>query len=197
MSKPVLQIIVGSTRPGRVGLPVARWFEGVAVEHAAFDVELVDLAEVALPMFDEAVHPILRQYEQDHAIEWAETIRRGDAFVFVHPEYNHSFNAALKNAIDYLHSEWSYKPVGFVSYGGVSAGTRAVQALKPVVAALRMTPAVEAVAIPFVTQFIDEDGRFVPNELLTQAAAGMLAELVRLDAVLHPLRTPELARLAH
>jgi NAD(P)H-dependent FMN reductase len=78
--------------------------------------------------------------------------------------------------------------VGFVSYGGVSAGVRAMTALKPVVAALRMTPAVEAVNIPFVGQFIDDEGRFVPNEQSEMAAAGMLAELAKLEAALRPLR---------
>jgi NAD(P)H-dependent FMN reductase len=188
VSKPTLQIIVASTRPGRVGLPVAQWFERFAERQDAFDVELVDLATVALPLFDEPNHPIARQYTTAHAIAWSETIDRGDAFVIVHPEYNHSYNAAIKNALDYLHVEWNYKPVGFVSYGGVSAGVRAITALKPVVAALRMSPSVEAVNIPFVGQFIDDDGRFVPNEQLEMGAAGMLAELARLETALRPLR---------
>ena len=188
MSKPILQIIIGSTRPGRVGLPVAQWFDGVAREQGAFDVELLDLAEVALPLLDEPGHPVARQYVHPHTVAWSETIDRGDAFVIVHPEYNHSFNAALKNALDYLHAEWNYKPVGFVSYGGVAAGTRAMTALKPVVAALRMTPVVEAVNIPFVAQFLDDEGRFVPNEVLLAGAAGMLAELAKLEYALRPLR---------
>ncbi len=188
MSKPILQIIIGSTRPGRVGLPVAQWFDGVAREQGAFDVELLDLAEVALPLLDEPGHPVARQYVHPHTVAWSETIGRGDAFVIVHPEYNHSFNAALKNALDYLHAEWNYKPVGFVSYGGVAAGTRAMTALKPVVAALRMTPVVEAVNIPFVAQFLDDEGRFVPNEVLLAGAAGMLAELAKLEYALRPLR---------
>ena len=188
MSEPVLQIIIASTRPGRVGLPVAQWFEGVARAQGSFDVEVLDLAEVALPLLDEAGHPIARQYQHPHTVAWSETIDRGDAFVIVHPEYNHSYNAAIKNALDYLHAEWNYKPVGFVSYGGVSAGTRAMTALKPVVAALRMVPTVEAVNIPFVAQFIDDEGRFVPNDMLAMGAAGMLAELAKLEQALAPLR---------
>ena len=189
MSKPILQIIVASTRPGRVGLPVARWFEEVAVAQGAFDVEWVDLAVVGLPLFDEPNHPVAGKYTQPHTIAWSETVGRGDAFVIVHPEYNHSYNAAIKNALDYLHVEWNYKPVGFVSYGGVSAGVRAMTALKPVVAALRMTPVIEAVNIPFVTQFIDDEGHFVPNEQLELGAAGMLAELAKLEGALRPLRS--------
>ena len=190
MSKPVLQIVIASTRPGRVGLPVAQWFDGVARAQGDFDVEVVDLAEVALPLFDEPGHPIARQYLHPHTVAWSESVDRADAFVFVVPEYNHSYNAAIKNALDYLHVEWNYKPVGFVSYGGVAAGTRAMTALKPVVAALRMVPVVEAVNIPFVAQFIDDEGRFVPNDQLTFGAAGMLAELAELEGALRTLRAP-------
>jgi NAD(P)H-dependent FMN reductase len=189
LPKPLLQIIVASTRPGRVGLPVARWFQEVADRHDAFDVEWVDLAVVGLPLLDEPNHPIARKYTQPHTIAWSETVERGDAFVIVHPEYNHSYNAAIKNALDFLHAEWNYKPVGFVSYGGISAGVRAMTALKPVVAALRMTPVIEAVNVPFVKQFIDDDGRFVPNGELELGAAGMLAELAKLEGALRPLRT--------
>jgi NAD(P)H-dependent FMN reductase len=191
--KPTLQIIIASTRPGRVGLPVAQWIAKFAEHQDAFEVELVDLAEVALPLFDEPNQPIARQYTRPETIAWSETVDRADAFVIVHPEYNHSFNAAIKNALDYLHVEWNYKPVGFVSYGGVSAGVRAMTALKPVVAALRMTPTVEAVNIPFVGQFIDDEGRFVPNEQLEMGAVGMLAELAKLEGALRPLRAPAAA----
>lgn len=190
MSRPVLQIVIASTRPGRVGLPVAQWFDGVARAQGAFDVELVDLAEVALPLLDEPGHPIARQYLFDHTRAWSETVDRADAFVFVIPEYNHSYNAAVKNALDYLHAEWNYKPVGFVSYGGVAAVARAQAALKPVVTALRMTPAVESVLVPFVAQFIDDTGRFVPNDVLEFGAAGLVAELARLESALRPLRAP-------
>ena len=97
-------------------------------------------------------------------------------------------SAPLKNAIDYLHFEWQHKPVGFVSYGGVAAGTRALQMLKPVVGALKMTPVVEAVNIPFVGQFIDEDEVFRPNDVLDQAADAMLEELSRVESALRGMR---------
>jgi NAD(P)H-dependent FMN reductase len=113
-----------------------------------------------------------------------------DAFAFVMPEYNYGLNAPLKNAIDFLHQEWAYKPVGFVSYGGVSAGTRAVQMVKQVVTALRMTPVFEAVSIPFVAQFIDDEGALQANEVMEKAADAMLVELARVEVALRPLRTP-------
>ncbi|MCC5574745.1 MULTISPECIES: NADPH-dependent FMN reductase [Microtetraspora] len=190
MSRPILQIIVASTRPGRVGLPVAEWFRDRAVAQGVFDVEVVDLAEVDLPFMNEPHHPRLRQYVHQHTKEWSATVERADAFVLVTPEYNHSFNAVLKNALDYLHGEWQYKPVGFVSYGGVSAGTRAVQMLKQIVSGLKMLPVVEAVAIPFVREFVDEEGRVRPNDVMNQSADAMLAEIARLAPAFHSLRAP-------
>ena len=188
MTRPTLQIIVASTRPGRVGLPVAQWFHAVAVEHGAFDVELVDLAEVNLPFLDEPNHPRLQRYEHEHTRQWSATVSRGDAFCFVMPEYNYGFNAPLKNAIDFLHVEWQYKPVGLVSYGGVAAGTRAAQMIKQVVTTLKMTPVFEAVSIPFVATFIDADGRLSPNEVMESSATAMLDELLRVTSALRPLR---------
>ena len=185
---PTLQIIIASTRPGRVGLPVAQWVDERSRAHGAFDVELVDLAEVALPMLDEPNHPRLRQYVHQHTRDWSATVSRADAFAIVMPEYNYGFNAPLKNAIDYLHYEWHHKPVGLVSYGGVAAGTRAAQMLKQVLTTLKMVPLFEAVSIPFVSQFIDEEGRFAPNETIELATDAMLTELHRTQAALQSLR---------
>ncbi len=186
---PRLHVVVASTRPGRVGLPVGEWFYHRAVEHGGFEVELVDLAEVDLPFFDEPQHPRLRRYQHQHTKTWSARVERADAFVFVTPEYNFGFTAPLKNAIDFLHREWAYKPAGIVSYGGVAAGTRAAQMLKQVLTTLKMTPMVEAVSIPFVKQFLDEDGRIRANETMEQAADAMLDELARWERSLRPLRS--------
>ena len=190
-----LTIIVGSTRPGRSGLPIATWFAEQAVAHGRFEVSLVDLAAVNLPMLDEPDHPRLRRYRKQHTRDWSAIVDAADAFVFVTPEYNHGYPATLKNAIDYLHEEWACKPVGFVSYGGVAAGTRALGQLKQVVTAVRMLPVVEAVNIPFHTQFVDDDGEVQANEIMEKAAVAMLDQLVRTEAVLRPLR-PALPRAA-
>jgi NAD(P)H-dependent FMN reductase len=185
---PKLIVVIASTRPGRVGLPVADWFAARAQAHGGFEIEVVDLATLGLPFMDEPNHPRLRRYEHQHTKDWSAQVDGADAFVFVTPEYNHGFNAPLKNAIDFLHQEWERKPVGFVSYGGIAAGTRAMQMLKPVLTVLRMTPVQEAVNIPFVRQFLDEDEVFQPNEILENAADAMLDELVRVEAALRPLR---------
>jgi NAD(P)H-dependent FMN reductase len=185
---PVLTIVIASTRPGRVGLPIAEWFAERARAHGGFDIDVADLLEIGLPFVDEPNHPRLRQYTQPHTRAWSKRVDRADAFAFVAPEYNHGPAAPLKNAMDFLHDEWRHKPVGFVSYGGVSAGTRAIQMTKPVVAALGMVPVVEAVSIPFFPQFIDEDGRVQANETMEAAATDMLDALAAMEAVLRPLR---------
>jgi NAD(P)H-dependent FMN reductase len=191
VAKPTLQIIIGSTRPGRVGPSVAAWFHDRAIKAGDFEVELIDLAVVNLPMFDEPRHPRFGDYVHQHTKEWSATIRRGDAYVFVVPEYNYGFNAAIKNAIDYLNKEWQYKPLGFVSYGGVAAGTRAVQMLKQVVSALKMVPMNDAVHIPFVAQFLDDDRVLQPNDIMETAATALLDELARWTHAMGPLRAPQ------
>jgi NAD(P)H-dependent FMN reductase len=186
---PNLTIIVGSTRPGRAGLPISQWFTARAKDHGGFDVNVVDLAELDLPMLDEPNHPRLGKYTKRHTKEWSAIVDAADAIVFVTPEYNYGYPASIKNAIDYLHKEWNYKPVGFVSYGGIAAGTRAVQQLKQVLTTLRMFPVFESVNIPFHTQFLSSDGVLVPNEIMDQAAEAMLNELGRTEAALRPLRS--------
>jgi NAD(P)H-dependent FMN reductase len=186
--QPILQIVVASTRPGRVGRPVADWFETQAKQHAAFQVEVIDLAEVNLPFFDEPRHPRLGDYAHDHTKAWSKTVIRGDAYVFVTPEYNYGFNAVLNNALDYLSSEWAFKPALIVSYGGVSAGTLAAQMLKQVLAALRMIVAGD-VNIPFVSQLQKADGSIDANGILNQSAQTMLDELLRVAERTTSLRT--------
>jgi NAD(P)H-dependent FMN reductase len=195
MTKPRLLIIIASTRPGRVGLPVGQWFHERATSHGGFEVEVADLAEWNLPFMDEPNHPRLRQYTQPHTQRWSATVDCADGFVFVMPEYNNGFNAPLKNAIDYLYQEWQYKPVGFVSYGGTSGGLRAVQMAKLVVTVLRMVPVVEAVTIPFVAQSV-VDGQLQPNATLERASQSLLDELQRLELALRTLRTPAVQKTA-
>lgn len=185
---PRLLIVIASTRPGRVGLPVATWFVQEAAKHGAFELELADLAELDLPLLDEPHHPRLRKYTKEHTHAWSATVDAADAVVFVTSEYNYGYPAALKNAIDYLNQEWRYKPLGFVSYGGVAAGTRSVQQLRQVVIAVRMVPVELAVHIPFVANFLDDDRVIQPNDVMVTAAAAMLDELVALEAALRPLR---------
>lgn len=184
-----LDIIIASTRPGRVGPKVADWFHNVAADHGQFDVKLVDLAEVALPIFDEPNHPRLQKYEHDHTKRWSEIVAEADAYVFVMPEYNTAPNSALVNALDYLLVEWAYKPAGFVSYGGVSGGLRAVQMTKQILTTLKVVPLLEQVVVPMVAQQI-EVGVFSPTEIHQASATTLLKELHRWAEALKPMRAP-------
>lgn len=183
-----LLILSCSTRPGRKGPAVAQWFEQVARRHGAFEIELLDLADVNLPMFDEPEHPRLQKYEHQHTKAWSARVSAADAFVFVTPEYNFSPPPSLLNALDYLYNEWNYKAAGFVSYGGLSGGMRSVEITKHVLTTLKVVPIVEAVAIPTFSQYLAEDGRFVAIEAHHKAAESMLTELGRWTKALAGLR---------
>ncbi|WP_254651091.1 NADPH-dependent FMN reductase [Streptomyces sp. GbtcB7] len=182
-----LTTVVASTRPGRVGRSVADWFTVRAAEYDQFESHTVDLYELALPFFDEPHPPALQQYTKSHTFEWSRIVDASDAFVFITPEYNGGFPAPLKNAWDYLVVEWRHKPAGFVSYGGVSAGTRAVQMGKQVVANLGMLPIGPTVSIPFVNELV-EDGDFRPGKIHEAAAEQVLDELARTAGVMRRLR---------
>jgi NAD(P)H-dependent FMN reductase len=174
---PLVQVVVGSTRPGRVGRGIAEWAVDGLRAAGLPAVALVDLAEVDLPMYDEPHSPRSGRYEHEHTRRWSHTVAGADGYVLVTPEYNHAPNAALKNALDYLFHEWCDKPVAFVSYGGVSGGIRAVQILKQVVLSLRMRPVTTAVHVPAVSRRIDGDGRFVPEPDTVAALDALAAEL--------------------
>jgi NAD(P)H-dependent FMN reductase len=188
----LLQIVIVSTRQGRLGPPVAHWFLEHARRFEGFDVELVDLAEVNLPLFDEPHHPRFANYQHEHTKRWSAIVSRADAFVFVTPEYNFSAPPSLVNALDYLAKEWAYKPAAFVSYGGISGGTRSVIMTKSILTTLRMVPIYEAVNIPFFAQQIDHaTGHFKANDVNEKAADAMLKELHKWAVALKRMREEE------
>ena len=182
-----LAVIIVSTRPVRVGQPIGQWFFDLARAHGNFDVDLVDLKEAALPMFDEPKHPRFAEYAHAHTKAWSAIVAPRDAFVFVTPEYNHGAPPSLVNALDYLHREWAYKPAGFVSYGGPAGGTRSVQMAKQIVTALKMMPMAEGVAIPSVTSHV-ENGEFKATDGFTHSAKVLLDELHRWAVALRTMR---------
>lgn len=183
-----LAVVIASTRPGRVGLPVGQWFFERAKAHSKFDVALIDLKELGLPHLDEPNHPRLQKYEHEHTKAWSKTVGAVDAFAFVTPEYNYGMPPALLNALDYLYVEWNYKAAMFVSYGGLSGGTRSVQVSKLSLTALRMMPIPEAVNIPFVAKQLDDEKRLVSNEVLERSASSCLDELFKWSQALSALR---------
>lgn len=188
-----LHVVIASTRPGRVGPTVADWFTAQVHRDLGFEVEVVDLADVGLPLLDEPHHPSERRYLHEHTRRWSATVNAADAFVLVMPEYNVGFNAALKNALDYLYVEWHHKPVGFVSYGMTSAGLRAVEMIKPVLVSLKMAPVHDAVSIPLRSR-LDADGVLHPDQVMREAAQLLLAELRVLADALASRRAPREVR---
>jgi NAD(P)H-dependent FMN reductase len=114
---------------------------------------------------------------REHTLRWSETIRAGAAYVFVVPEYNHGYNAATKNALDFLDAEWRDKPVGFVGYGGIAAGARAIQALTPVVISLGMRPLSRAVHIPLIARAVSSEGVLTTDSRLDGTAQTLLDDL--------------------
>ncbi|MFT4123367.1 MAG: NAD(P)H-dependent oxidoreductase [Microbacteriaceae bacterium] len=182
-----VMIVIASVRPVRVGPAVAEWVRSRFAELPDWQIDLVDLAELALPLMDEPNHPRLRQYTKAHTIAWSERVDAADAFVFVTPEYNHSFSPALANALGYLSQEWWRKPVSFVSYGGASAGTRGVVALSGILASLGLVRTGANVEIPFVGGLISE-GVLTPTEKEQTILGNAIVELGQLATALRPLQ---------
>lgn len=179
MEKYKVKVISATVRPGRKGPTIAQWITEQANAHGSFEVELLDLAEINLPLMNEPVHPRMKQYEHDHTKAWSAKIEEADAFIFVTAEYNYSYPASLKNALEYLSHEWAYKPAGIVSYSaGSFAGVRAVMSLKTDLLTLRTIALAEVVNIPSMNEFINDDGVFMPNEIILSSAKLMLNELV-------------------
>ncbi|MDX2847952.1 NAD(P)H-dependent oxidoreductase [Streptomyces sp. PA03-3a] len=181
-----IAVILGSTRPGRIGAGVAQWvYENAALRDDA-EYELVDVADYALPLLDEPVPPSMGRYSRPHTFAWAEKIASFDGYVFVTAEYNHSIPGALKNAIDYLFAEWNHKAAGFVAYGS-AGGTRAVEHLRLVMAELRVATVRAQVALSLFRDFADMS-RFQPGPRRAGELGVVLDEVVAWSEALAPLR---------
>ena len=177
MQKFQLKIIITSTRNERKGIAVADWFTEKAKTNGSFNIEVLDLKSIDLPMLDEPNHPKLRQYQYEHTKAWSKTIAEGDAFVFIIPEYNYGLPPAMVNAIDYIFHEWAYKPAALVSYGGISAGLRSAQMSKLILTTVKLVPLTEAVSIPFFANHINENGVFISNPSIDHSYDIMMTEL--------------------
>lgn len=189
-----IAIIIGSTRPGRVGKDVADWYYSQVkdVEGATFD--LIDLAEIDLPLLDEAYPPSMGQYQNPHTKRWAEVIDRYDGYVWITPEYNHSAPASLTNAISYLYKEWNKKPVAFVSYGS-AGGVRAVEHLRGIAGELQMADTRTQVFIRNPWAMKDDQGN-VMQELVANKPVDQAEELIWWGNALKTARTaPKTARV--
>ncbi|MCK9489968.1 MAG: NAD(P)H-dependent oxidoreductase [Xanthomonadales bacterium] len=185
-----LNVIVGSTRPGRRGLAVAQWLAEHAASLGSFQVELVDLADFNLPLLDEAAHPAMQRYEHEHTKRWAASVAAADAYVFVTPEYNYFPPASLVNALQVVMGEWNRKVAGVLSYGGISGGLRAAQQLRLLIASTNMHSLPQVVPVPNVPALIDDAGKFNPVAATVDGSTAMLNELHAWAGALKTLRNP-------
>ena len=185
-----LMIITVSTREGRKGGVFGEWIEGIVARDTDWEVDAVDLKALNLPMLDEPEHPRLGNYRNTHTKAWSAKVAAADAFITVTPEYNFSTPPSIINALDYLSREWAYKPMAFVSYGGLSGGTRSVQMLKQVVTSLKIVPIFEAVTVPMFTTHLDAEGKLIEYPPMERSAEAMLAELKKWTGPLKGMREP-------
>jgi NAD(P)H-dependent FMN reductase len=172
-----IKILTGSNRPGRFNIQPATWITNIAKGRKDIEVELLDLQEINLPFLDEPASPSMRKYTKQHTKDWSAKIDEADGFIFVTPEYNHSYSAILKNAIDYLFFEWNYKPVAFVSYGGVG-GSRAVEHLLGVAREVKLYDLREQVMFPNFWINLDDKGKYKFNEKEVAIANALLDSLI-------------------
>lgn len=170
-----IQLIIGSTRPGRVGPQIADWLVANLPTQKLNEYEIIDIADYNLPLFDEPAHPSMSQYTKTHTNAWSQKIKEADAYIFLTPEYNASVPAALKNAIDYLFHEWTDKPVLIASYG-VHGGQTASAHLRDVAIRLKMRPTDFSPAFAVTREMSGEDGKIKDISEAFEPYVSMLKE---------------------
>ena len=190
MTQLKLVVIVGSVREGRRGPLISDWFVERAAQHGQFEVEVVDLAEIPLPLVMPPQPPAMAEPERPAALAAVtEVLAAADAYVVVTPEFNHSFPASLKAFIDWHWSQWRAKPIGFVSYGAAGGGLRAVEQLRSVFAELHATTVRDQVSFHRYWMEFDENGQPVDAETHNGAAKLLLDQLTWWGTALRNART--------
>jgi NAD(P)H-dependent FMN reductase len=189
-----IAIILGSTRPNRIGEAVAQWVHRIAAERGDADYELVDVKDLNLPLLDEPIPPSQGKYTQPHTKAWAARVDTFDAFVFVTPEYNHSTSAALKNALDFVYKEWNNKAAGFVGYGS-AGGVRAVEHLRLIMAELQIATVRAQVMLSLYTDF-ENYSTFKPAPQHEKTVQTLLDQLLTWGAAMRTVRRGSRAAVA-
>jgi NAD(P)H-dependent FMN reductase len=181
-----LVIIWGSSRTGRKGGVVADWVKQKAGADGRFEVDFIDLRELNLPFFDEPISPFsmnsLDDYTHAEGRAWAERIAGSDGFIIVTPEYNHGPPGVLKNTLDWVGPPWKDKPVGLISYGGISGGTRAVEMLRSITIELGLINVAKAIHLPFFVKAFESGEQ--PSESTNENLKKMFDQIVRLRTAL-------------
>jgi NAD(P)H-dependent FMN reductase len=181
-----IAIIIGSTRPGRVGEAVGRWVYELANKRQDAQFELVDIKDFNLPLLDEPIPPSMGKYSKDHTKKWAAKIASFDGYVFVTPEYNHGISGALKNAIDFLFAEWNNKAAGFVGYGS-AGGVRAVESLRLVMAEVQVATVRNQVMLSLREDF-ENYSAFKPREFHEKTLGQVFDQVIAWGGALKDLR---------
>lgn len=181
-----IAVILGSTRPGRIGKSVADWILSQAQKRNDAEFELVDVADFNLPLLDEALPAGFGQYQKEHTKAWAKKIGEFDGFVFVTAEYNHAVPGALKNAIDFLGAEWNNKAAGLVSYGS-AGGARAAEQLRLILGELQVADVRAQVMFSLFTDF-EDFSKFTPHPRHEEEVTAMLDQVVAWSKALKPIR---------
>jgi NAD(P)H-dependent FMN reductase len=161
-----LQVIIGSTRPGRAADLVAPWVIDRARDHGAFEVEVLDLRDWPLPMFAETFQTVGDfndpTYSSPLVRSWNKKIAEADAYLVITPEYNHSVPAVLKNAIDSVFVSFGFrnKPISAVGYsGGIAGGVRAIEHLVQIAVEAEMMPLRTVTIFPQVFEAFNDEQR--------------------------------------
>ncbi len=181
-----IAVILGSTKPGRNGEAVAKWFFELARKRTDAEFELVDVADYNLPLYDEPYPAMMQKYTKEHTKKWSQKINEFDGYIFVTAEYNHSIPGALKNAIDYLNVEWKNKAAGFVSYGS-AGGSRAVEHLRTVAGELHMADVRAQVMLNLFTDFVNMS-EFKPDPRHEDEVTELLNQVIAWSNALKTLR---------
>jgi NAD(P)H-dependent FMN reductase len=181
-----IAIIIGTTRPGRKAEAVAQWAYEIARKRTDARFELLDVASFGLPLLDEPAPGASGAYEHEHTRAWSNAVASFDGYVFVTPEYNHGTSGALKNAIDFLYSEWADKAAGFIGYG-FAMGARAVENLRLVLASLQVATVRPQVGLSLVADF-ENSTVFRPTEKHERSLSTMLDHVIAWSGALKTLR---------
>ncbi|HZM67967.1 MAG TPA: NAD(P)H-dependent oxidoreductase [Nakamurella sp.] len=184
-----IAIILGSTRHGRNGAAVARWFYELAVRRTDAEFELVDQLDDELPLLDETWPPSLGMYQHAHTKRWAAKVAEFDGYVFVTAEYNLGIRGALKNAIDFVYAERNNKVAGFVSYGQ-AGGVHAVDHLRLVAAELQVATVRAQVSLSLITDF-ENYSVFKPGPQHEQSVVALLDQLISWSRALETVRAAQ------
>ncbi|MFC9294416.1 NADPH-dependent FMN reductase [Streptomyces sp. NPDC057011] len=182
-------VVVGSVREGRAGRAVTDWFLTAAEGQGGLELDVIDLAEVHLPLVMPGWGGTPSPEAAAALADVTPRLAEADAFVIVTPEYNHSFPAALKNLIDWHYVQWRAKPVGFVSYGGLGGGLRAVEQLRLVFAEMHAMTMRDAVSLHGPWSGLGEDGVPRDTAVTESAAKQMLGQLLWWGRALRTART--------